>query len=253
MQDASSGWRPGDDALNESKSGIDGIELETGDSPDLSIIWLHGLGADGSDFVPIVDELRLPCGTRFVFPHAPTRPITINGGMVMRAWYDIKDFPVDAPVDRVALTESVAFVRTLIAREIDRGQRRDRIVLAGFSQGGAVALHAGLGVTAEAGTQAGADPGSPAAAPIGGVIALSTYLPAPDLLGTRESLASTVPVFLAHGTVDPVIPLMAGRNAADWLGASGVDVEWHSYSMAHEVSKPEIDDLSSWLARFRSR
>lgn len=226
--------------MSNTTSEIDGIELEAGDGAELSIIWLHGLGADGSDFVPIVDELRLPCGTRFVFPHAPRRPITINGGMVMRGWYDIAGFDARAPIDRDGLSASIEFAHTLVMRELARGQRRDRIVLAGFSQGGAVALHAGLA----SGT---------ATEPLGGVIALSTYLPAPDLLGPDESIRSDVPVFMAHGTFDPVIPLVAAQHAAQWLEARRVPIHWHSYSMGHEVSRPEIDDLSSWLGRFRSR
>lgn len=213
---------------------VDGIEREVGGAADLGIIWLHGLGADGTDFLPIVDELRLPCGVRFVFPHAPLRPVTVNGGMVMRAWYDIAGFDTDTPEDRAGLAASVEIVRALVAREVDRGMPRQRIVLAGFSQGGAVVLHAGLA----------------AAAPVGGVIGLSTYLPLPELLGAREAVTADVPVLMAHGTADPVIPLALAERSAERLSALGVELSWRTYPMGHEVSRAEIEDISHWLERF---
>jgi len=214
---------------------FDGIEREVGDEIDLGIIWLHGLGADASDFLPIIAELRLRVGVRFVFPNAPLRPVTINGGMVMRAWYDIRGFGPDAPEDRVGLAASVGIVDELIEREIARGLAEDRIVLAGFSQGGAVVLQAGLGSTRR----------------LAGILGLSTYLPAEDLLG--DVTATDVPVMLAHGTHDPILPLALAERAAGVLTARGNRVDFSTYPMGHEVSMAEIRDISEWLARIASR
>jgi phospholipase/carboxylesterase len=216
---------------------FDGIEREIGDRIDLSIIWLHGLGADASDFLPIIDELSLPCGTRFVFPNAPLRPITINGGMVMRGWYDIAGFGASAKADVAGLTQSVATVRRLIQRELERGVACERIVLAGFSQGGAVVLHAGL--TADS--------------TLGGIVGLSTYLPAPELLQSASRVASDIPVMLAHGTNDQVIPISIAEQSAEAIRASGVSVDWSTYPMGHEVSLEEIQTISAWLTRFGVR
>jgi phospholipase/carboxylesterase len=216
---------------------FDGIEREIGDQVDLSIIWLHGLGADASDFLPVIDELSLPCGTRFVFPNAPLRPITINGGMVMRGWYDIVGFGASAKADVAGLTQSVAIVRRLIQRELERGVACERIVLAGFSQGGAVVLHAGL--TADG--------------PIGGIVGLSTYLPAPELLQSASRVASDIPVMLAHGTNDQVIPISIAEQSAEAIKASGVSVDWSTYPMGHEVSLDELRTISAWLTRFGAR
>jgi predicted esterase len=157
---------------------FDGIERELGGNPELSIIWLHGLGADAGDFLPLVGELALPCATRFVFPNAPFRPVTINGGMVMRAWYDIYGFDVNAREDTQGLLGSAATIRGLVGREVERGMPVERVVLAGFSQGGAVVLHAGLG-----GGQV-----------LGGILGLSTYLPAPALLASSPTLMRDIPV-----------------------------------------------------------
>jgi phospholipase/carboxylesterase len=216
---------------------FDGIEREIGDQVDLSIIWLHGLGADASDFLPIIGELNLPCDTRFVFPNAPLRPITINGGMVMRGWYDITGFGSNARADVAGLTQSVAIVTRLIQREHERGVACERIVLAGFSQGGAVVLHAGL--TAECA--------------LGGILGLSTYLPAPELLRSASRIASDIPVLLAHGTRDQVIPIALAEQSAETLRACGVTVDWSTYPMAHEVNPDEIRTISAWLSRFGSR
>lgn len=208
---------------------LDGIERETGPEPTLSIVWLHGLGADASDFLPIIGELALESDVRFVFPNAPMRPVTINGGYVMRAWYDIAGFGPDAPEDTAGLAASVAIVRALIERELARGIPRDRIVLAGFSQGGAVVLHAGL---------TGREP-------IGGIVGLSTYLPAADALGDA---IGKVPVMLAHGTLDPVLPIALAERSAKFLTDRGVSVDWSTYPMGHEVCPEEIRHLSEWLA-----
>jgi phospholipase/carboxylesterase len=215
---------------------LDGVEREIGERIDLAVIWLHGLGADANDFLPIIGELDLATGVRFVFPNAPTRRVTINGGMFMRAWYDITGFGPDAPADKVGLTASVALVRQLILREIDRGIAPERVVLAGFSQGGAVVLHAGLGD----GT------------PVGGILGLSTYLPAPELLTAGGRMAIDVPVMMAHGTMDPVIPLALAERSLQVLLANGVNVDWSTYPMGHEVSPAEISDISDWLRRFAS-
>lgn len=216
---------------------LDGIEREVGADPTLSIIWLHGLGADATDFLSIVGEIELPSDTRFVFPNAPQRPVTINGGYVMRAWYDIAGFGPDAPQDVSGLRQSVAIVAGLIARELERGIAPERVVLAGFSQGGAVVLHAGLG----------------GAAAVGGIIGLSTYLPAAERLALPGAIASEVPVLLAHGTQDPVIPIAVAERSAKFLTDHGVSVDWSTYPMGHEVRLDEIRHLSRWLRRFGAR
>ena len=216
---------------------FDGIERELGGDIDRAIIWLHGLGADAGDFLPVVDELRLPDSVRFVFPNAPYRPVTINGGMIMRAWYDILGFGPEAAEDASGLAASASMVRALIDREVARGIARERIVLAGFSQGGAVVLHAGL-------TGAGR---------IAGILGLSTYLPAAGALAAAGPIATDVPVRLMHGTDDSVIPFALARASTALLRTAGVPVEWTSYRMAHEVILPEIRDISEWLQRVSSR
>jgi phospholipase/carboxylesterase len=213
---------------------LDGIEREIGGVPDLSI-WLHGLGADASDFVPVIGELALSGSVRFVFPNAPVRAVTINGGIPMRAWYDVLGFGADVPVDEAGLEASVEVVTALVEREVERGIARDRIVLAGFSQGGAVVLHSGLGMREM----------------IGGIIGLSTYLPAAAKLAAKPA-RTDVPVMLAHGTNDSVLPLALGENSAAYLRRLGVEVDWSTYPMAHEVCIEEIDRISQWLGRFES-
>jgi len=210
---------------------FDGIEKELGDGIERAIIWLHGLGADAGDFLPIIGELGLPQGLRFVFPNAPFRPVTINGGMVMRAWYDIRGFGPDAPEDSAGIAASAAVVRGLVEREIARGIARERIVLAGFSQGGAIVLHAGLAGSGR----------------IAGVLGLSTYLPAAGLLDAAGPIATDVPVRLMHGSDDPVIPLALARASTAALEARGIRVEWSTYRMGHEVIWPELRDISAWL------
>jgi len=214
---------------------LDCLEIEADGEAGGSVIWLHGLGADATDFLPIVGELELPSEVRFVFPNAPTRPVTINGGYVMRAWYDIAGFGPDAPEDTGGLADSVAIVHALVEREASRGIARERILLAGFSQGGAVVLHAGL----------------KAHEPIGGIVGLSTYLPAARLL--EDGIAAGVPVMLAHGTADPVIPIALAQRSARFLAERGVEIDWSTYPMGHEVSLEEIRHLSAWLGRFEGR
>jgi phospholipase/carboxylesterase len=218
------------------------IILQSGNNPQHSIIWLHGLGADGQDFVPIVDELSLPVAVRFIFPHAPMRPVTINGGVVMRAWYDITQPPPpaltregsDAHQDVAGIRASQIEVEALISHEVADGIAPGNIILAGFSQGGAIVLHTALRQTV----------------PLGGVMALSTYLPlagrTPD-----EKLAGTqaTPVFMAHGRSDPVIPFSLGAASREALREFGYAVEWHEYAMQHSVCEEELRDIEAWLTK----
>jgi len=208
------------------------VEIETGSRPAGSVIWLHGLGADGHDFEPIVGELRLPASLplRFVFPHAPVRPVTINGGMAMRAWYDIVSLDRSGPVDSAGIASSTASLESLIAREHQRGIDHRRIVLAGFSQGGVIAINTALR----------------SAQRLAGLMALSTWLALPDVL-ERDGLDTSLPVFMAHGRFDPMVLPDYGRASADRLIAAGFDVEWHDYPMAHAVCPQEIDDIRTWL------
>lgn len=209
------------------------VEIEVGNElPVGSVIWLHGLGADGHDFEPIVPELQLPpeLGLRFVFPHAPVRPVTLNGGMAMRAWYDILSLDRNGLADEAGIRASAARVDQLVAREIERGSPAHKIVIAGFSQGGAVALHAALR-SSEA---------------LAGIMGLSTYLPLISKFND-EVKVSDIPIFMAHGTWDPVLPIALGRDSADLLIDQGFHVEWHDYPMAHAVCAEEINDIRNWL------
>ncbi|MEO8993485.1 MAG: alpha/beta hydrolase [Rhodanobacter sp.] len=210
------------------------VEHETAANPSHSVIWLHGLGADGNDFAPVVPELVDPAwpAIRFIFPHAPVRPVTINNGASMRAWYDIAAFDLNARQDEAGMRTSVAAVEMLIAREHGRGVTSEHIVLAGFSQGGAIALAAGLGHVE----------------PLAGIIALSTYLPAYATLPKEHSAANaTTPIFWGHGSADPVVALPRGIESRDHLIAQGYRVDWHTYSMGHSVCAEEIADLRAWL------
>ncbi|MDX3936404.1 alpha/beta hydrolase [Stenotrophomonas sp.] len=217
---------------------LDTVENETGADPQWSVLWLHGLGADGHDFAPIVPELVRPHwpAIRFVFPHAPVQPITINNGVPMRAWYDIVSMDFRSRADSAGVEASIVALDLLIEREIARGIPAERILLAGFSQGGAVILSALLRRTR----------------PLAGLIALSTYLPDPaKAAAARVADAISVPVFMAHGTQDPVIPVAIAEHTAQTLGALGLPVEWHTYTMAHQVCAEELHALGEWLeARF---
>ena len=218
---------------------LDTVEHETGPQPQWSVLWLHGLGADGNDFAPIVPELvrKEWQAIRFVFPHAPVRAVTINGGARMRAWYDIRDFDLANRAGHEGVAESVAQVEALIAREAERGIPPERVLLAGFSQGGAVTLAAGIARTQ----------------PLAGLIALSTYLPM-TLAQAQDALkpgATSQLVFMAHGQFDPVVPYAGGEMSANALRALGFDVQWHRYPMQHAVCAEEIRDLGDWMtARF---
>jgi phospholipase/carboxylesterase len=215
---------------------LEALEVETAASPGAAVIWMHGLGADGYDFVDIVPALRLPAGlaVRFVFPHAPMRPVTINQGMVMRAWYDVRHDAGVRREDATGLRASQRQIEALIAREKARGVPARRLVLAGFSQGGAMALQTGLRHAER----------------LAGIMALSCFLPQADTVGAEASPANRdVPVLLAHGTHDPVIPLARAREAREALTRLGYAVEWHEYPMPHSVSNEEIRDIAAWLGR----
>jgi phospholipase/carboxylesterase len=214
------------------------IELETAVHPARTIIWMHGLGADGSDFAPIVDELALPStpAVRFVFPHAPMRPVSINRGMVMRAWYDydIADGSAALQENMASLRESQRAVEALVSHEIQRGIKPENIVLAGFSQGGALALFAGLRYPEK----------------LAGIMALSCYLPVPQTLAEEAHHANfAVPIFMAHGVADNVIPITLAAASREQLLESGYPVEWREYGMTHTVCREEIQDIRNWLQR----
>lgn len=215
---------------------LDCVEHETGPAPAWTVLWLHGLGADGHDFEPIVPELVRPHwpALRFVFPHAPVRPVTINGGMRMRAWYDITGMDFATRADAAGIEDSVRQVEALIAREAGRGVPASRLLLAGFSQGGAITLATGLRRRE----------------PLAGLVALSTYLPGGQTAAARrEPAAVAQPVFFAHGEGDPVIPIQYGQASAQALEQAGFQVSWHRYPMAHQVCAQEIADLGDWLDR----
>jgi phospholipase/carboxylesterase len=213
---------------------LEAIELETGKNPTTSVIWLHGLGADGHDFEAIVPELDLPAiPIRFVFPHAPMQPVTINAGMVMRAWYDVSDAAIRRE-DEAGVRASQARLEALIAREKERGTSANRLLLAGFSQGGAIVLHTGLRHPER----------------LAGVMALSCYLPLADKLAAEAHAANRdVPIFMGHGTQDPVVAISRASESRDLLEREGYAVEWHNYRMPHSVCQEEIRDISTWIRR----
>jgi phospholipase/carboxylesterase len=214
---------------------LEAIEIETAPSPERAVIWMHGLGADGHDFVDIVPALGLrDTPVRFVFPHAPMRPVTINRGMVMRAWYDVRDDVGVRREDASGVRESQRRIEALIARETARGVAAKRLVLAGFSQGGAMALHTGLRHPER----------------LAGIMALSCFLPLADRLAAEESAANReTPIFMAHGTHDPLIPLARARQSRDVLSGLGHRVEWQEYPMPHSVTDAEVLDIARWLGQ----
>lgn len=210
------------------------LQVETKDQPTHSIIWMHGLGADGNDFVPIIDELKLLPDTaiRFVFPHAPELPVSINNGYVMRAWYDILDPDLGLNEDEGGIRRSQLAIDALVDAEIQRGILSRNIILAGFSQGGVMALQAGLRSGRE----------------IGGIIALSCYLSLQESLISEMSLVNQrIPIFMVHGNQDAVIPISRAKESKNKLLKSGCTVEWHEYEMEHSVCGQEILDLSEWI------
>jgi phospholipase/carboxylesterase len=209
------------------------IELETAPNPTASIIWMHGLGADGNDFVPIVDQMELPARPiRFIFPHAPVRAVTINNGFMMRAWYDVVSDDFSRREDEAGVRESQGMIEALIRRENERGIGCRAIVLAGFSQGGAMALQTGLRYPER----------------LAGIMALSTYVPISRTLEAEMSQPNRdVPIFMAHGTADPLIPLWLAGSSRQLLERLGYDVQWHEYEMEHSVLWEEIAAISAWL------
>jgi phospholipase/carboxylesterase len=208
------------------------IEFETKENPDASVIWLHGLGADGNDFAPIVPELRLPeaLAIRFIFPHAPSIPVTVNGGMVMPAWYDIMEMQIDRRVDTSQLLLSVNAVNMFVDQEMERGIASRRILIAGFSQGGAVAYHTALSHSH----------------PLGGLLAMSTYFATADIIPLSQ-VNREIPVEVHHGLHDPVVPEKLGRKAVNKLEEEGYSVTYRTYPMEHGVCAEQIDDISHWL------
>ncbi|WP_256078115.1 alpha/beta hydrolase [Massilia sp. YIM B04103] len=213
---------------------LDNIEISTGDQPTVAVIWLHGLGADGNDFVPLVDELDLQGlpAIRFIFPHAKTMPVTINGGYVMRSWYDIVHTDLGRQEDEAGLRASQVEVEALIAREKARGIPAERIVLAGFSQGCAMTLQTGLRHPEQ----------------LAGLLCLSGYMPLADKIGAERHAANqATPIFLAHGRMDPVVPVARALATRELLDSLGYQVEWHEYPMQHSLCQDEVAHLNAWL------
>ena len=208
------------------------IETETGANPSVSVIWLHGLGADGNDFAPIVPDLQLPqdLAVRFIFPHAPAIPVTVNGGFVMPAWYDILEMDIDRKVDTNGLIESAAQIEKFVERELERGIDSQKVVIAGFSQGGAVAYHFALGYDK----------------PLAGLLAMSTYFATSDIANYSVANAA-IPITIHHGQYDPVVPEKLAQKAITDLKAKGYTLEYKSYPMEHSVCPEQIADISTWL------
>ena len=213
---------------------LETVEVETAPNPNAAVIWLHGLGADGHDFEPLVPELvrRGEAAWRFVFPHAPVRPVTLNGGMPMRAWYDIKGLDRNSAEDTEGFRATERHVRQLLDREVARGIATTRIVLAGFSQGGAVSLYTLPRLPQK----------------LAGVMALSCYLPAGGSFEAERVPANdATPIFMAHGQADATLPMRLGLNSRDFLRAHGYKVQWHEYPMSHTVSPAEVVDIREFL------
>jgi phospholipase/carboxylesterase len=221
--------------MNDSgQARLETVVVETGNRPDHAVLWLHGLGADGHDFEPIVPQLSSASrrSVRFVFPHAPVQPVTVNGGMAMRAWFDIRGVDIDRDQDLAGIHASVAAVDALVEQQVENGIRSDRIVLAGFSQGGAIALRCGLARST----------------PLAGILALSCYLPESASLGEWASeAASKTPVFMGHGSQDPIVPMGLGEASAQRLEAAGYPLVWQTWPMPHAVCPEEIRAIDDWL------
>ena len=223
------------------------ITFETAPSPKYSIIWLHGLGADGSDFVPIAEEMSLPVAVRYIFPHAPKQPVTLNGGYVMRAWYDISEKDLECShhetgnstsQDATGIRASQTEIEKLIGQEQLKGIPTENIFLAGFSQGGVIALQTGLRYKDR----------------LGGILALSTYLALADTVSAEASIASkNTPIFMAHGRNDPIVPLALGKASREILLQQGYQLDWHEYAMQHSVCQQEVGDIEAWLISVISR
>ena len=214
---------------------LDAVTVEHNPSQkkiDKAVIWLHGLGASGHDFEPVVPQLGLAgdMAVRFIFPHAPNRPVTVNGGMVMPAWYDILEMSLERKVDIAQIEESAQQIHDLIAREIERGVKPEHIVIAGFSQGGAVAYHVALGYPQR----------------LAGLMALSTYFATNDSVRC-SAVNKDMPILIEHGTHDPVVPVILGEQAKQLLSEKGYNVAYHTYPMAHQVCMPQIQNIGKWL------
>lgn len=218
---------------------VDTLEINPATAPQASIIWLHGLGADGNDFAPLIPQLGIvdSLAVRVVLPHAPKRAVTINNGMLMRAWYDISAADFRAVEDGPGIRDSARLLDALVRREVEHGVPAGRILLAGFSQGGAMALHTGLRYPQR----------------LGGILVLSAYLPLAASLPAERSVAnSDIPIMLAHGEQDQVVPMPWAAKSRDYLQGLGYKVEWHDYPMAHAVCAGEIDDIRDWIVRLLS-
>lgn len=218
----------------EAGTGPGAVEISTGPNPSAAVIWLHGLGADGHDFEPVVPQLMWPGAPdiRFIFPHAPVRPVTLNNGMAMRAWYDIVSLTGNRDQDQKGIADSVNDTAALVRRERERGIDADQIVVAGFSQGGAIALQLAVRYPEK----------------LAGLIALSTYMLLDHRLeNDRHEVNKDLPLFVGHGRSDPMVPFMLGEQLAERMRNLGHPVEWHSYPMLHAVCPEEIADLSAWL------
>jgi phospholipase/carboxylesterase len=216
------------------KSQLDGVTQEASGEHKATVIWLHGLGDSGNGFAPIAPELKLPdtLGVKFIFPHAPIRPVTINNGMEMRAWYDIKSMDMESRADLDGVRESSDLVQALVEKEIESGIPSKRIFLVGFSQGGVIALHLGTRFNQ----------------PLAGIVALSTYMSAPQTLADEKHQANAdTPILFCHGQQDEVVPLFLGRSAFQTLKENHFSVEWKEYVMQHNVCLPEIKDISKFL------
>lgn len=220
--------------MTDSNNLIKTIEVATGDNPDAAVIWLHGLGASGDDFVPVIPELQLPetFQIRFIFPFAPQLPVTVNGGMVMPAWYDILEMSIERKVDREQLEASALMIDKLVDQEISRGINAERIIVAGFSQGGAVAYQLGLSSDRR----------------LGGIMALSTYFATKETIELNPVNAE-IPIAIFHGSHDPVAPENLGQQAASYLQSLNYQVQYKTYPMDHSVCMEEIHDISTWLQK----
>jgi len=211
---------------------LETIVKQTGNNPKLVIIWMHGLGADGNDFAPVVPQFNIPnLPIKFIFPHAPKIPVTINGGMVMRAWYDITMMDIGKHADKQGVMGSAKLIKELIQEQITQGFSHEQIILAGFSQGSAMALHLATTLSDK----------------VAGVIALSGYLPVPESLSQKANI--TTPFFMGHGTQDPVVPFTLGTKSKEQLEQFGYKINWNSYPIQHGVSMDEINDIKQWLIK----
>jgi len=214
---------------------LEKITSQTGDNPKIVIIWMHGLGADGTDFAPVVPQFNIPdLPIKFVFPHAPKIPVTINGGMVMRAWYDITALDIGKHADKQGVLESEKLVHELIEEQVALGFKHSQIILAGFSQGGAMSLQVSTRLNFK----------------IAGIIALSSYLPVPELLAEENNQNNlSTPVFMGHGTQDPMVPYSLGESSREALIKAGYSIDWHQYPIQHGVSVDELADIKKWIIK----